>query len=75
MPVFDSFDVDLDDFAERCASGDPGVRRLAMLELGEVIEPGAVALLLKGLADPAVEVRTAAINRLTNMTAPRLSRD
>ena len=29
-PVFDSFDDDLDDLAERCASPDAGVRRVAM---------------------------------------------
>ena len=41
MPVFDSFESDLDDIAGKCASEDAGVRRVAMLQLAEVVDPGA----------------------------------
>ncbi len=49
-PVFDTFDDDLDDLTERCASPDAGVRRVAMMELAEAVRPRGEVLLLKGLA-------------------------
>ena len=63
-PVFDSFDDDLDDVAERCASADAGVRRVAMMELAEAVGPAAKVLLLKGLGDPDAAVRAAAAKAL-----------
>ena len=70
MPTFDSFDGELDDIAERCGSGDPGVRRVAMMDLAELIEPGATTLLLRGLGDADAEVRAAAARSLDEHDGP-----
>src|SRR5271157_98620 len=64
MPVFDSFDSDLDDIAGRCADADAGVRRVAMLALADVVEAGAVPLLIAGLRDGDASVRAAAAKAL-----------
>ena len=66
MPVFDSFDSfdDLDDLAERCESPDPGIRRVAMMELAEATGPEATILLLKALGDSDATVRAAAAKAL-----------
>jgi len=64
MPVFDAFEPELDEIAEKCASDDAGVRRVAMLELADIVEDGAVPLLLKGLHDTDIMVREAAVKAL-----------
>src|SRR3954470_16530660 len=64
MALFDAFEDDLDDVAARCESSDPGVRRIAMMELAESVEAGAAALLLRGLSDPDPQVRLAAVRAL-----------
>jgi HEAT repeat protein len=64
VAVLDSFDSDLDELAAKCASADAGVRRVAMLELADVMEPEAVPLLLKGLRDADATVREAAAKAL-----------
>src|SRR6478752_6297193 len=55
---------DLDDIAARCTDDDAGVRRVAMLELAEVTDEGAVPLLVKGLGDADPAVREAAAKAL-----------
>ena len=67
MPVFDTLS-DLDDVAARCASADPGVRRVAMLELAESVDDGAVDLLVEGLNDADAAVREAAAKALDEHT-------
>src|SRR4051812_35974930 len=64
MALFDAFEDDLDDVAARCESPDPGVRRIAIMELAESVEAGAAALLLKGLSDADPQVRLAAVRAL-----------
>ena len=64
MALFDALDSDLDDVAARCTDDDAGVRRVAMLELAEVTDEGAVPLLIKGLGDADPAVREAAAKAL-----------
>ena len=64
MALFDALDSDLDDIAARCTDDDAGVRRVAMLELAEVTDLGAVPLLVKGLGDADPAVREAAAKAL-----------
>src|SRR3954468_2245175 len=64
MALFDALDSDLDDIAARCTDDDAGVRRVAMLELAEVTDEGAVPLLVKGLGDADPAVREAAAKAL-----------
>ena len=64
MAVFDALDSDLDDIAARCTDEDAGVRRVAMLELADVVEAGAVPLLVAGLRDADASVREAAAKAL-----------
>ena len=68
--LFDTFDDDLDDLAERCADPDPGIRRVAMMELAESVGPVATVLLLKGLADADAAVRAAAARALDEHDGP-----
>ena len=72
MPVFDTFDDDLEDLAERCADADPGIRRVAMMALAEAVGLGATVLLLKGLADPDATVRAAAARALDEHDGPQV---
>ena len=72
MALFDAFENDLDDVAARCESPDPGVRRVAMMELAESVEAGAVALLLRGLSDADPQVRTAAVRALDEHDGSRV---
>ena len=51
MAPFDTLDSDLDEIASRCTGDDAGVRRVAMLELADITDEGAVPLLIAGLAD------------------------
>jgi HEAT repeat protein len=60
MPVFDAFESDVDDIALNCASADAGVRRVAMMQLADVVDGGAIPLLIKGLGDADASVREAA---------------
>jgi HEAT repeat protein len=50
-------DPELQAIAEKLASNDPGIRRVAVLELGDFTEPEAAALLIQALNDPEPEVR------------------
>src|SRR5258708_24749769 len=63
MPSFDALDSDLE-IAAKCASPDAGVRRVAMLELADVVDEGAVPLLARGLRDSDATVREAAAKAL-----------
>src|SRR5947209_2928292 len=60
MAVFDALDSDLGEIAARCASEDAGVRRVAMLDLAEIVGDGAATLLISSLRDPDAAVREAA---------------
>src|SRR4051812_48672113 len=71
-PVFETFDDDLEDLAERAASPDAGIRRVAMLELAEAVGPEAKALLLKGLGDNDATVLAAAAKALDEHDGPEV---
>ncbi|MFJ5488380.1 HEAT repeat domain-containing protein, partial [Hansschlegelia beijingensis] len=70
MPPFDPFGDDLADLKERATDPDPGIRRVAMMELAEEVGPDAKVLLLSGLADPDPEVRAAAAKALDEHDGP-----
>ncbi|WP_456863277.1 HEAT repeat domain-containing protein [Bradyrhizobium sp. USDA 4503] len=59
MTVFEPFEAfgDLGEIAERLASEDPSVRRLAVLDLVETSSEEAVPLLVRAVQDAAREVR------------------
>lgn len=68
---FETFDDDLEELRLRCGSDDAGIRRVAMLELGEAFDPGAIDLLVTGLNDEDAGVREAAAKSPTNMTGQK----
>ena len=70
MPVFDTFDSEIDDIATKCAGDDAGVRRVAMMELAERVDAKAVPLLVTGLRDADASVREAAAKALDEHEGP-----
>ncbi len=73
-PVFDTFDDDIDELAERAADPDPGIRRVAMMELAEAVGTDAKVLLLKGSPTMTPPCAPPPPRRSTSMTAPTWSR-
>ena len=59
--MFDDLDEDL---VARVHSADAGVRRVAMMDLAEEVEPAATMLLIAGLRDDSEAVREAAARGL-----------
>jgi len=54
--VFETFS-EMDELAEQLADADPGVRHVAVLELGECSEPEAIELLAAAIKDSDAGVR------------------
>jgi len=55
---------DLDEISERLKDPDPGVRRIAVIELGETAELDAADLVIKALHDESADVRKEAASAL-----------